>query len=164
MVQSYCLILAHTEHQSEMKSYDPQMHSAEHILNQTMVRMFGCERSFSSHIEKKKSKCDYHFDRPITPEEEAELSIRINEVIGRNLEVTEKRINLADAESTFNLKRLPEQSGDSIRIISVGDYDHCPCIGPHVRNTSEIGQFLLVSSGFEAGMLRIRFKLNQDVS
>ena len=38
--------------------YEPA-HSAEHILNQTMVRMFGCPRSRNAHIERKKSKCDY---------------------------------------------------------------------------------------------------------
>ena len=37
----------------------PPMHTAEHILNQTMIRMFGCERSKNTHIERKKSKCDY---------------------------------------------------------------------------------------------------------
>ncbi|MCL6103652.1 MAG: hypothetical protein M1292_14400 [Bacteroidetes bacterium] len=142
-----------------MKSYDPRMHSAEHILNQTMVRMFGCERSFSSHIEKKKSKCDYHFKRALTPEEETELTERINQVIDRKLDITEKLISLSEAERSFNLKRLPEGSGDSIRIVSVGDYDDCPCIGPHVRNTAEIGHFQLVSTGFEAGVLRVRFKL-----
>ena len=115
-----------------MKSYDPQMHSAEHILNQTMVRMFGCERSFSSHIEKKKSKCDYRFNRPLIPEEEAELTRRINQVINSHLDITEKLISLAEAEDSFNLQRLPEDSGDTIRIVSVGDYDNCPCIGPHV--------------------------------
>jgi len=37
----------------------PPMHTAEHILNATMVRMFGCPRSRNAHIERKKSKCDY---------------------------------------------------------------------------------------------------------
>jgi len=142
-----------------MKSYDPQMHSAEHILNQTMVRMFGCERSFSSHIEKKKSKCDYLFNRPLIPEEETELTHRINQVINSHLDITEKLISLAEAEGSFNLQRLPEDSGDTIRIVSVGDYDNCPCIGPHVKNIADIGQFQLVSSSFEEGVLRIRFRL-----
>jgi len=38
-----------------MKTIDPRMHTAEHILNQTVVRVLGCERCFSAHIEKKKS-------------------------------------------------------------------------------------------------------------
>ncbi len=142
-----------------MKSYDPQMHTAEHILNQTMVRMFGCERSFSSHIEKKKSKCDYHFDRPLDPVEELELVKLVNEVISRNLEVKEQFLTLEEASKQFNLSRLPEGSGDEVRIVTVGDYDACPCIGPHVKNSSEIGVFQLVSTSCENGILRVRFKL-----
>lgn len=144
-----------------MKSYDPQMHSAEHILNQTMVRMLGCERSFSSHIEKKKSKCDYHFDRSLTPEEENELTARINRVIDERLDVSEQLISLEEAGQAFNLKRLPDESGDLVRIVSIGNYDICPCIGPHVGNTAEIGKFQLVSTSFEDGVLRVRFKLNK---
>ena len=41
------------------KDYNEPMHTAEHILNQTMVRMFNCGRSKNAHIERKKSKCDY---------------------------------------------------------------------------------------------------------
>ena len=52
------------------KVLDPQMHTAEHILNQTMLRFFGCGRCFSAHIERKKSKCDYRFERPLTASEE----------------------------------------------------------------------------------------------
>lgn len=144
-----------------MKSYDPQMHTAEHILNQTMVRMFGCERSFSSHIEKKKSKCDYHFDRTLTTDEELELVRQVNEVIARNLEVREQFLTLEEAARKFNLSRLPDGSGDQVRIVTVGDYDACPCIGPHVKNSSETGVFQLVSNSCENGILRIRFKLLQ---
>jgi len=142
-----------------MKSYDPQMHSAEHILNQTMIRMFDCERSFSSHIEKKKSKCDYHFNRPLDLDEEHELAQKVNEVISQQLDVNEMFLTLAEAAEKFNLSRLPEGSGDEVRIVTVGDYDACPCIGPHVKNTSEIGTFQLVSTSFENGILRIRYKL-----
>ena len=60
------------------KKTDPRMHSAEHILNQTMDRMFGCGRCFSAHIERRKSKCDYHFDRGLTAEEIAEIQDRVN--------------------------------------------------------------------------------------
>ncbi len=142
-----------------MKSYDPQMHTAEHILNQTMVRMFGCERSFSSHIEKKKSKCDYRFDRPLDGDEEIELVRNVNDIINRNLDVKEHFLTLSEADEQFNLSRLPEDFGDEIRIVTVGDYDACPCIGPHVSNSSEIGIFQLISSSYENQILRIRYKL-----
>jgi alanyl-tRNA synthetase len=143
-----------------MKEYsDPRMHSAEHILNQTMVRMFDCGRCFRAHIEKKKSKCDYHFDRPLTDREIEDIQSRVNRVIESDLPVQEKFLPREEAQAQYTLDRLPEEAGDRIRIITVGDYDACPCIGPHVKSTREIGTFRIFSSGFEDGVLRIRFKL-----
>jgi misacylated tRNA(Ala) deacylase len=143
-----------------MKEYsDPRMHSAEHILNQTMVRMFNCGRCFRAHIEKKKSKCDYHFDRPLTGEELDRIESKVNQVIKSDLPVREEFLGREEAQVQYNLERLPEDTGDRIRIIRVGDYDACPCIGPHVKSTGEIGGFRILSSSFEDGVLRIRFKL-----
>ena len=141
------------------KQYHPQMHSAEHILNSTMVRMFNCSRSFSNHIEKKKSKCDYHFDRDLTPEEIEQLNNNVNEVINRWLDVSEKFILRKEGEEKFNLAKLPESAGEKIRIINIGDYDSCPCSGLHVSNTKEIGRFQITTTSFDDGVLRIRFKL-----
>jgi len=141
------------------KQYNPQMHSAEHILNQTMVRMFNSGRSFSNHIEKKKSKCDYHFSRNLTQQEIEEIESKVNEVIRRDLVVTEEFHSKEDAETKFNLSKLPNDAGDKIRIIRIGEYDTCPCSGLHVTHTSEIGSFKIISTDFNEGVLRVRFKL-----
>lgn len=137
------------------------MHTAEHLLNQTVVRVLGCGRAFSSHIEKKKSKCDYRFGRDLTPEERAEIERRVNEVIKAGLPVREELVPRAEAERTLDLGRLPEGAGDGpLRVIRIGDYDACPCIGPHAASTSELGGFRIISTGFADGVLRIRFKLD----
>lgn len=141
------------------KDYDPRMHSAEHILNQTMVRMFGKGRSFSNHIEKKKSKCDYHFDRDLTGEEIKAIEEKVNEEITKNHQVFEEFISREEAEKYYNLKRLPSDAGDVIRIIKIGNYDACPCSGVHVDSTDKIGKLSIISTGYENGVLRIRFKL-----
>ena len=141
------------------KEYNPQMHSAEHILNQTMVRMFNCGRSFSNHIEKKKSKCDYHFDRDLTEREVEEIEKRVNDVIKLNLQVREEFYSKDEAGEKFNLSKLPGNVGNKIRIIRIGDYDACPCSGLHVYNTNEIGEFKIISTSFENGTLRLRFRL-----
>jgi len=141
------------------KRFDPRMHSAEHIVNQTMTRMFHCNRCFSAHLEKKKSKLDYHFERPLLDAETREIERRINEIIEADLPVTEAFIAKAEAQKEFNLDRLPEGAGDTIRIIRIGDYDACPCIGPHVKSTKAIGLFRVISTSFDDGILRIRFKL-----
>lgn len=143
------------------KSIDPGMHTAEHILNGTMDQMFKCGRCFSAHIERKKSKCDYHFDRSLTAEELNIIESQVNKVIDADMKVTDTCITKDEAENRFNLSRLPEGSSGKIRIVSVGDYDACPCIGPHVCMTSEIGTFRITTSDFKDGVLRIRFKLKR---
>lgn len=143
------------------KEYHPQMHTAEHILNQTMVRMFNKGRSFSAHLEKKKSKCDYHFERDLTETEVIELEKKVNDIISQNLNVTEEIIDFEIAQKLYNLQKLPEGVTENVRIIKVGEYDACPCIGQHVSYTSEIGKFKIISTGFENGILRLRFKLEQ---
>jgi misacylated tRNA(Ala) deacylase len=141
------------------KQYHPQMHSAEHILNQTMVRMFNCKRSFSNHIEKKKSKCDYHFSRNLTQKEIEDIELKVNKVIQQDLVVTEEFHSKEDAETKFNLSKLPEDAGEKIRIIRIGEYDACPCSGLHVSHANEIGTFKIISTDFNEGVLRVRFKL-----
>ena len=141
------------------KQYHPQMHSAEHILNQTMMRMFNCGRSFSNHIEKKKSKCDYHFDRNLTQAEIEEIESRVNDVVQQDMNVSEEFYSKDEAEIIFNLSKLPDDAGDKIRIIRIGDYDACPCSGQHVSHTNEIGTFKIISTDYNDNVLRVRFKL-----
>ena len=135
------------------------MHSAEHILNQTMDRIFNCGRCFNAHIEKKKSKCDYRFDRPLSQKEIQEIQRRVNQIIAEDLPVTEKYISKSEALNNYNTDKLPDDAGNTIRIVQIGDYDACPCIGPHVKSSGEISGFQITSSNFDEGVLRIRFKL-----
>ena len=143
------------------KEVDPRMHSAEHILNQTMVRMFDCGRSFNAHIEKKKSKCDYRLNRALTEEELSEVTNRINQIITADLPISEEFLTQAEAREHYDLGKLPADASDTVRIVKVGDYDACPCIGIHVDSTSKIGNFRIVSASFENEIVRIRFKLQQ---
>lgn len=141
------------------KEYDPRMHSAEHILNQTMIRMFNCGRCITAHIESKKSRIDFRLDQNPSPEKIAEIERRVNEVIQSDLPIKEQFLSKEEAARTFSLARLPEDAGNTIRIITVGDYDACPCSGPHASSAKEIGGFKITSTDFQNGVLRIRFKL-----
>ena len=136
-----------------------EMHSAEHILNQTMVRMFGCKRSMNSHIERKKSKCDYFIESAPTEEQVAEIERRVNEIIDQHLPVSDRMVLLEEAAKMADLSKLPEGTEGSIRLVFIGDYNVCACIGPHVRNTEEIGHLKILNNEFEGGRWRMRFKL-----
>lgn len=137
----------------------PPMHTAEHILNQTMVRMFGCPRSKNAHIERKKSKADYELSEAPTDEMMQEVERRINEVIDQHLNVTAEFMNKEDAANIVDLSKLPDNASDTLRIVKIGDYDACACIGAHVANTSEIGHFKMLNYDYQDGRLRLRFKL-----
>lgn len=135
------------------------MHTAEHILNQTMVRMFGCPRSKNAHIERKKSKCDYLLDSCPTDEQVQAIEDKVNEIIAAALPVTVDFVPLTEAGAIVDLSKLPDNVSDTLRIVRVGDYDACACIGAHVANTSEIGRFKIISHDYDNGRWRVRFRL-----
>lgn len=140
----------------------PPMHTAEHILNQTMIRLFGCERSKNAHIEKKKSKCDYFLTEPPGAEQIAAIETQVNEIIHSDLPVTISLVSRDEIPAGVDLSKLPENATDTLRLVSIGDYDVCACIGQHVTHTGEIGTFKIISSDFEGGRLRLRFKLEEN--
>lgn len=139
------------------------MHTAEHILNQTMVRMFGCPRSKNAHIERKKSKCDYLLAEEPSAETMAEVEKRVNEVIAQELPVTVEFIPKDEAAAIVDLSKLPDEASETLRIVRVGDYDACACIGTHIQNTSEIGTFKMLNYDYADGRLRLRFKLIEKI-
>ncbi|MBQ7946531.1 MAG: hypothetical protein IJ280_07455 [Bacteroidales bacterium] len=143
------------------KAEYPPMHTAEHILNQTMVRMFGCPRSKNAHIERKKSKCDYLLETAPTPEQVAEIESRVNEVIAADLPVSIDFVTHEEAAKIVDMSKLPEDVSQTLRIVRIGDYDACACVGAHVESTGEIGQFVIISSDWEEGRWRVRFKLKE---
>ncbi|PID59675.1 MAG: hypothetical protein CR986_05245 [Ignavibacteriae bacterium] len=145
------------------KTYHKPMHTAEHILNQIMLKDYTKARSFTTHIEKKKSKVDYHFDRNLTDDELLDIQNKVNKIIDSSLDVTENFLSYAEAAKDFNLEKLPADAGNKIRIINIGNFDSCPCIGQHVKNTNEIGKFKIISSSFNENVLRLRFKLEHNI-
>ena len=145
------------------KQEDPRMHTAEHILNQTMVRMFGCPRSRNAHIERKKSKCDYILDFCPTEEQVAEIERRVNEVIASGLPVSYEFVKRGEVPPEVDLWKLPDDASETLRLVRIGDYDLCACVGTHVQNTSEIGTFRILSHDYNADThtWRMRFKLEE---
>ena len=138
--------------------YEPA-HSCEHLLNATMVKMFGCPRSRNAHVEKKKSKCDYLLDAEPTADQVAQIEAKVNEEISRNQDVTIEFMTREQAAVIVDLSKLPEDASETLRIVRIGDYDACACIGAHVKNTSEIGIFKVISHSFENGVWRLRWKV-----
>lgn len=139
----------------------PPAHTAEHLLNQTMVRMFGCGRSFNAHVERKKSKMSFRLERKPTRQQEKEIERRMNELIEADLPVTYETVRRRELPPEIDASRLPDDAGDVVRLVCIGDYDVCPCIGRHVRSTAQIGRFELLGTNWDEHehAFRVRFKI-----
>lgn len=134
-------------------------HTTEHILNQTMVRMFGCNRSNNAHIERKKSKINYILSQCPSEDEIKEIERKVNEIIESDLPVTYEFVNRDNIPEGVKLDRLPEDASETLRLVRIGNYDVCPCIGQHVESTKEIGTFRITSTSYKEGVFRIVFKV-----
>lgn len=153
----------------------PPAHTAEHLLNQLMMRLFGCERACEAHVERKKSKLTYVLETKPDRKVEREIEREMNSLIEQDMEVSHEvmtRSELEDlvysadadsAESRIDISRLPASAGDTVRLVRIGDYDVCPCVGKHVRSTGQIGHFELLGTNWDehAHTYRIRYKVIQ---
>jgi misacylated tRNA(Ala) deacylase len=137
----------------------PPAHTAEHLLNQTMIRMFGCERSRNMHIERRKSKINYSLAQCPTDIQIAEIERRMNELIAADLPVTFEFVTKDSIPEGVKLDKLPEDASEALRLVRIGDYDICPCIGSHVSSTSEIINFRISSTSYNEGSFRIVFRV-----
>ncbi len=148
------------------KSEYPPAHTAEHILNGTMVKLYGCPRSRNSHVEKKKSKLNYELSVCPSAEEVQKIEALVNEQIERHLPVTTEYVTRDNVPPEVSLEKLPEDASATLRLVRVGDYDVCACIGTHVENTAEIGHFRISSTSWtpaedgDKGSFRIVFRLD----
>lgn len=147
-----------TLNEHNKQEYEPA-HTAEHLLNQTMIRMFGCERSKNAHIERKKSKINYNLSSCPTAEQVAETERKMNELIQQDLPVTFEFVTRDNIPEGVALDKLPEDASETLRIVRIGDYDICACIGSHVKSTKEIGTFKITSTSYNEDSFRIVYKV-----
>lgn len=139
----------------------PPAHTAEHLLNQVMIRMFGTERSSNAHIERKKSKMTFILDHKPDRKEEKAIEAEMNRLITEDLPVTYDMVDRNNIPDCVSVDKLPEDASEMLRLVRIGDFDVCLCIGKHVRSTAQIGRFEMLGTNWdeEKHAFRIRFKV-----
>ena len=140
----------------------PPAHTAEHLLNRTMQNLFGCGRSFNAHIERKKSKMTFRLDHKPSRQEEKEIERQMRSLIEEDLPVSFEFVDKDHLPEGVDGSRLPDDASQTVRLVRIGDYDVCPCIGKHVRSTAQIGQFEMLGTNWDEQehTFRVRFKIH----
>ena len=87
--------------------------------------------------------------------------MRVNQVIDEDLKIWTEFVKKADMSKRFDLSRLPDNASETVRIVHVGDYDECLCVGTHVAHTAQIGYFRITSNHWQDGIQRLVFKLDE---
>jgi len=100
-------------------------------------------------------------DSSPTDQQVAEIENRVNDIIDQHLQVSDRMVEIDEATNLVDLSKLPQGTEGTIRLVFIGDYDICACIGPHVSNTKEMGRFRILNHEFEQGRWRMRFKLEE---
>lgn len=146
---------------SHNKEEFPPAHTAEHLLNQVMIRMFGTERSNNAHIERKKSKMTFILDYKPDRKEEKAIEDEMNRLIAEDLPVTFEMVDRNNIPEGVTVDRLPEDASEMLRLVRIGDFDVCLCIGKHVRSTAQIGRFEMLGTNWDEQKraFRVRFKV-----
>ncbi len=132
-------------------------HTATHLLHAGLRNMFGESiRQAGSYVGDEFLRFDFTFYRSLKPEELETLEAMINEEIMKNQEVSVKELPYKEAIKTGAIAIFEEKYGDTVRVISTGDFSKELCGGTHVQRTGDIGYFKIFSeSSVGAGIRRI---------
>lgn len=133
----------------------PPAHTAEHLLNQLMIRLFGTQRSNNAHVERKKSKITYKLDHKPTRKEEKDIETEMNRLIALDMPVSYEFTDRDHLPEGVDADRLPANASEAIRLVRIGDYDVCPCIGKHVRSHGADRPLRTLGHQLERGEARV---------
>ncbi|TDA64486.1 MAG: alanine--tRNA ligase [Clostridia bacterium] len=130
-------------------------HSATHLLHRSLQAVLGPQaRQAGSLVTPDRLRFDFHHSTPLTPEQLRQVEGLVNENILADLPVVAGERPRAEALGMGAMALFGEKYGETVRVVSMGDFSHELCGGTHVRSTGQIGAFKIISEGSVGSGLR----------
>ena len=132
-------------------------HSATHLLQSALQEVLGeGVHQAGSSQDTERTRFDFSYGQAMTAEEIKKVEKIVNEKISAGLDVVTDVLSIDEAKKTGAKALFGEKYGETVRVVSMGDFSKEFCGGTHVKNTADIQSFKILSeSGIAAGTRRI---------
>ena len=132
-------------------------HSATHLLQAALRQVLGNDaHQAGSFQDPERTRFDFSYGQAMTKEQIEKVEAIVNASIEKDLPVVTDVMSIDEAKKTGAMALFGEKYGDSVRVVSMGDFSKELCGGTHVKHTGDIASFKILSeSGVAAGVRRI---------
>ena len=140
-------------------------HSATHLLHKALRSVIGTHvEQAGSMVSTERLRFDFSHFEAITPEDIRKIEQVVNEQIFKALPVQTEEMSVDAARVKGAMALFGEKYGETVRVVTMGDYSIELCGGTHLTNTAEVGLFKIVSeTGVAAGVRRIEAITGENV-
>lgn len=135
-----------------------KLHSATHLLNAALKEVLHDNSIMQkgSNITAERLRFDFNFDRPLTKEEIEAVEKRVNEEIGKGIEIKCEEMTVDEAKAQGAIGVFTSKYGEKVKVYTIG-FSKEICGGPHAKNTQDLGEFKIVKEqSSSAGVRRIK--------
>jgi alanyl-tRNA synthetase len=132
-----------------------KLHTATHLLHQALREILGSHvKQMGSDITSERLRFDFSHPQKMTSEEIKKVENLVNQKIKEDLEVKREEMPYEKAIKSGALAFFKEKYPQKVTVFSIGSFSKEICGGPHVKRTSELGNFKIIKEESSGGGIR----------